>query len=66
MKDAFLNAIPAGVGSAILSFAAAMFLIPFPNTAMDNAINNGISGLLSGLLGSFIALMIFMKKNAKN
>lgn len=64
-KKALLNAIPAGIGSAILSFTAAMFIIPFPETAIENAINNGISGLLSGLIGSLIALIIYMKKTEK-
>ena len=65
-KKALLNAIPSGIAGAILSFAAAMFLIPFPETAIENAINNGISGLLSGLVGSLVALVIYMKKSEKN
>ncbi|MBP1575720.1 MAG: hypothetical protein IJE28_07765 [Oscillospiraceae bacterium] len=65
-KKALFNAIPSGIAGAILSFAAAMFLIPFPETAIENAINNGISGLLSGLVGSLVALVIYMKKSEKN
>ena len=64
-KKALLNAIPSGIASAVLSFAAAMFLIPFPETAMANAINNGISGLLSGFVGSLVTLIIYIKKSEK-
>lgn len=62
LKTAILNAIPSGIASALLSFLAAMYLIPFPETVFANAMNNGISGLLSGFVGSIVTLVVFIKK----
>lgn len=65
VKKALLNAIPAGLAGCVLSFLAALLVIPMPETAVVNAVNNGVSGLLSGLMGSFVSLLIFMKRLEK-
>ena len=65
LKKALLNSIPSGIASALLSFAVAMFLVPFPETEVANAINNGISGLLSGFVGSVVTLIVYIKKTEK-
>jgi hypothetical protein len=58
----FLSSIPAGVGSAVLSFAIGGYVIPFPQDVLANAVTNAVSGFLSGLLGSFVSLIIFASK----
>ncbi len=53
-----------GVGAAIalvLSFSANYFLVPFPESLMQNAVNNGISGLLSGFMSGFMGLFMYLK-----
>lgn len=54
-----------GIGAAIavvLSFSANYFLVPFPESLMENAVNNGISGLLSGFMSGFMGLFMYLKK----
>lgn len=54
-----------GVGAAIalvLSFSVNYFLVPFPESLMENAVNNGISGLLSGFMSGFMGLFMYLKK----
>lgn len=64
-KKAFLNSIPSGVVGFVLSFLAALLVIPMPETAIANAINNGVSGFLSGLAGASVTLIVFMKNLEK-
>lgn len=54
-----------GVGAAIalvLSFSVNYFLVPFPESLMENAVNNGVSGLLSGFMSGFMGLFMYLKK----
>lgn len=64
-KEALLAGLIGGVIAAMMAFAVNHFLVPFPQTAWDNAVGHGISGLLSGLLSGFIGVMVALKKVAR-
>ncbi|TCK02939.1 hypothetical protein [Marinobacterium mangrovicola] len=62
IKEAIIAGIIGGVIAGGLSMLANHFLVPFPQTSMDNTVGHGITGLVSGLLSGFIGVMVALKK----
>jgi hypothetical protein len=53
--------IPGGMFGAVMSFAAAYFLVPVPATAVANGVDNAVSGLISGFISGFLGIFFYMK-----
>jgi hypothetical protein len=56
LKSGFI----AGTASAAISFLLNYYFLPFPATALDNAIGHGIGGFICGFISAFMGVLIFM------
>lgn len=65
MKQTLKSGILGGVMGCIVSFGVNYFLLPAPETIMENAAGNGVSGLASGFMGGFMGLLIHLKSAVK-
>jgi len=50
----------AGTASAVISFLLNYYLLPFPETPLDNAIGHGIGGFMCGFISAFVGILIYM------
>ncbi len=50
----------AGAISAGISFLLNFYLLPFPETALDNAVGHGIGGFIAGFISAGMGITIFI------
>lgn len=62
MKEAITAGLIGGLIAAVICMALNQYVVPFPQTPLDNTIGHGLSGLFSGLLSGFIGVFIALKK----
>ncbi len=55
---ALKNGLIAGLFSSAVSVLLNYYVLPFPQSILDNAIGHGIGGFFCGLISAFIAVMI--------
>lgn len=66
LKESILAGTMGGIIAAVLAFSVNQFLLPFPQSILDNSLGNGISGFVSGLLSGFIGVFLVLRKVAKH
>lgn len=50
----------AGTISAVISFSLNFYLIPFPETGLDNAVGHGIGGFIAGFISAFMGVAVYI------
>ena len=61
-KESILAGLIGGCIAATLAFAINQFLLPLPQSVLDNSLGNGISGFASGLLSGFVGVFLVLRK----
>ncbi|PLP95271.1 hypothetical protein CYD26_05310 [Pseudomonas sp. FFUP_PS_473] len=65
LKESVLAGLIGGAIAACLAFLVNQYLVPFPQSVLDNSLGNGISGFISGLLSGFIGVFLVLRKVGK-
>lgn len=50
----------AGTISAIISFLLNYYLLPFPETLLDNAVGHGIGGFIAGFISACMGITVYI------
>jgi uncharacterized membrane protein len=61
--EAVKNGLIGGVLSGIISALLNYYLLPFPNTAFDNAMGHGFGGFFCGLISCVIGILIYASQH---
>ena len=64
-KEALKNGAIGGFMGFLMSAVINYYVIPFPETVLNNAVGNGISGLISGFMGGFMGILVYSKQIKK-
>lgn len=59
------SAIAGGIIGCLMCGLMNHYVVPFPETVIDNTINNGIGGLITGLIAGFMGVYMYMRKEQR-
>lgn len=66
LKESIVSGLLGGIFGAIPSGLFNYYLIPFPQSLLDNAIGHSISGFISGYMAGFIGVLICLYRLKKH
>jgi predicted CDP-diglyceride synthetase/phosphatidate cytidylyltransferase len=64
ISAAAINGLIGGLISAVVSALLNYYLLPFPETPLDNVIGHGIGGFFCGFISCVIGIMIYASQHA--
>ncbi len=60
MNEIVKGGLMAGTISSIISFLLNYYLLPFPETPLDNAAGHGIGGFIAGFISACMGIAVYI------